>query len=637
MEKLALQPIIPFSWFVVFLIIFAGCGAFAIWSMLDSRRKLVLLQKLYIALCLGMAAWCMAMIGLYFTQPSNSFMLYFWDSFSYLGVTTLPVLVLFIDITFVRGINELPRLWNILWVLPLLTNILVWTNPLHHLHYKVFSIYRDTLVFGPNLIFHGVFSYLCTIYGTILLIIFYLKNKENIFRSQSLLLIVGNSVPVMVSIIATTGIMEFPIYATPLSFAVTGVCTFFAISKYKIINLQPVATQLILDNISDSYFVINMDGVLLGENEPFSKNLKDIYGIGERLALDSYIRETGDKNVALLYNLINAVQSSKESKAVITFEQDILSERDGESQKLYYFVEVNPIITKDNLLGYVIIFKDFTQVKKSMQQLQENQTRMMEQERLASIGQMVGGLAHNLKTPIMSIAGCSTAIETLVREVEESVEDPSVTTEDYHQICGEMSDWISKIKESCGYMSDIISIIKGQAANAGAADTSVFTLQDLISRSTMLMRHELLYNRCEIVAEYGEERQYALTGDINNLIQVLNNLISNAIDAMGTKGGGKIEIGIEESPTHVSLYVKDSGPGINPNVKRKLFSEMTTTKGVKGTGIGLFISNAVVRGKFGGNMWANDNPEGGAIFGFSIPIELVKIQDFSTGEDSHEN
>ena len=128
-----------------------------------------------------------------------------------------------------------------------------------------------------------------------------------------------------------------------------------------------------------------------------------------------------------------------------------------------------------------------------------------------------------------------------------------------------------------------------------------------------------------------------LPGDINNLIQVLNNLISNAIDANSMTGGGKIEIGIEENQEYLDIYVKDSGPGINPNVKRKLFNEMTTTKGVKGTGIGLFISNAVVRGKFGGNMWARDNPEGGAIFGLSIPIELVKITKFDISEELDEN
>jgi two-component system, NtrC family, sensor histidine kinase HupT/HoxJ len=629
--------IIPFTWFIVFLIIFLSCWIFIIWSILESRRKLVLLQQLYVGLCLGMAAWCMSMIGLYFTSVGDRFMQYFWDSFSYLGVTTLPVFVLAIAITFVRGINEIPKLWYLLFALPVLTNILVWTNPLHHLHYRVFSIFRDTLVFGPNLIFHGIFSYICIIYATFLLVQFYIRQKDNIFRSQCLLLIAGNSVPLIVSILATVGIFDFPIYATPLSFAVSGVCTFFAISKYKIINLQPVATQMILDNISDSYVVINIDGVVLSENERFTTNLKKVYGIRERVNLDGYLSEMGDKNVALLYNLINAVQSSKDSKTVITYEQDVIVERENESQKLYYFVEVNPLFSKENLLGYVIIFKDFTPVKKSMQQLQENQTRMMEQERLASIGQMVGGLAHNLKTPIMSIAGCSTAIDTLVREIEESVDNTTVTVEDYHQICGEMYDWLSKIKESCGYMSDIITIIKGQAANAGAAEHAAFTIQDLITRSTMLMRHELLYNRCEIVSAYDSKTQYTLTGDINNLIQVLNNLISNAIDATSLKGGGKIEIGIDEKQDYLDIYVKDSGPGINPNVKRKLFNEMTTTKGVKGTGIGLFISNAVVRGKFGGNMWAKDNPEGGAIFGLSIPIELVKITKFDISEDPDEN
>ena len=103
--------IIPFAWFLVFLLIFISCCGFIIWSILESRRKLVLLQKLYIALCLAMALWCMAMMGLYFTEMDDGLMQYFWDSFSYLGATTLPVLVLFIAITFVRGINETQKSW----------------------------------------------------------------------------------------------------------------------------------------------------------------------------------------------------------------------------------------------------------------------------------------------------------------------------------------------------------------------------------------------------------------------------------------------------------------------------------------------------------------------------------------------
>ena len=59
---------------------------------------------------------------------------------------------------------------------------------------------------------------------------------------------------------------------------------------------------------------------------------------------------------------------------------------------------------------------------------------------------------------------------------------------------------------------------------------------------------------------------------------------------------------------------------------------MVTNKGAMGTGLGLYISNAVVRGKFGGNMWMKDNPSGGAVFGVSIPMERVTVTDIQKTE-----
>lgn len=71
----------------------------------------------------------------------------------------------------------------------------------------------------------------------------------------------------------------------------------------------------------------------------------------------------------------------------------------------------------------------------------------MEKERLASLGQMVGGIAHNLKTPIMSIAGAATAMENLVNECQLSRNNLQVTKEDYDEIYKEMIDWIVRTKE----------------------------------------------------------------------------------------------------------------------------------------------------------------------------------------------
>ena len=271
-------------------------------------------------------------------------------------------------------------------------------------------------------------------------------------------------------------------------------------------------------------------------------------------------------------------------------------------------------------------------MKKSMKQLQDGQTRMMEQERLAFLGQMMGGLAHNLKTPIMSISGCVSAIEVLVQECRESLGDEDITEDDYREIYFEIDDWLLKTRDSCTYMSDIITAIKGQAANASTSLKAEFTVDELIKRSALLMRHELLSSGCQLVIEYDPESRIIVTGDINSLIQVLNNLITNAIDAQRNTESDKVYIGLRQDETHLSIYVRDRGKGVEPRVRERLFREMITSKGTKGTGLGLYISNAIIRGKFGGYMWLEDNPEGGSIFGFSIPLESVNIVKAVNGE-----
>ena len=60
-------------------------------------------------------------------------------------------------------------------------------------------------------------------------------------------------------------------------------------------------------------------------------------------------------------------------------------------------------------------------------------------------------------------------------------------------------------------------------------------------------------------------------------------------------------------------------------MKQRLFREMVTSKGTQGTGLGLYISQAVVHGNFGGTLWHEDNPEGGSIFGMSIPIDRIVL------------
>ena len=196
-----------------------------------------------------------------------------------------------------------------------------------------------------------------------------------------------------------------------------------------------------------------------------------------------------------------------------------------------------------------------------------------------------------------------------------------MTADDYREIYGEMEEWFEKVRESSSYMSDIITAIKGQAASVSTSDEVTFTTEELIKRSMLLMRHELMSSGCSVATEIEDGRIYVIRGDINNLVQVLGNLVTNAIFAQKQVGGGAITLGLEQEGRQVKIYVKDTGLGISPTIRGRLFKEMVTSKGVQGSGLGLYISNAVVHGKFNGAMWCEDNPGGGAVFGMTIPLD----------------
>ena len=602
----------------IFILSLAMIAMFIHWSF-HSPKQRYLLNRLYVWMLLAYSVWALCMLGMWITPSERVDILQFLDALTYIGIT-IPGFYLMIALVFVRGLERLPKWYLLFLTVPLFSVLVCLTNDWHRLQYQHFSVLRKDIVFGPYVFVTGLHSYICLCVACVLLFRFMRENPHRLYIKQCLMLIAGGVVPLAVSLAATFSSWNAPITATPLGFLVSIICNGIAIYRFNLLDITPVATQHVLDWISDCYLILNEKGLVISYNKPFSAVFASRYGITENRYLRDCVKEEDVSKKTAIYNIITAVDACRDAQTTISYEQAATINRNGIIQKNYYVTDVSQLVVNKRPVGFVVIFKDITQLKKSMKQLQDSQTRMMEQERFAFLGQMISGLAHNLKTPIMSISGCVSAADNLVDECLESLDTPSVTPDDYREIFGEMRDWFQKIQESSAYMSDIITAIKGQATSVGPFNESFFTLDELIKRTTLLMRHELVIGGCTLVAEYKNSQAITLHGDINNLVQVLGNLVSNAIYAQKQVGGGCITVGLEQEEEQVKIYVKDTGPGIPSSVRHRLFREMTTSKGAQGSGLGLYISNAVVHGKFGGTMWCEDNPGGGAIFGMTIPL-----------------
>lgn len=163
--------------------------------------------------------------------------------------------------------------------------------------------------------------------------------------------------------------------------------------------------------------------------------------------------------------------------------------------------------------------------------INNTKTRMIEQERLATLGQMIGGIAHNLKTPIFSISGANMALSELTNELSKSIDDERVDKNDYREIAKEMKEWNKKIDTYLEYMSDIITAVKGQTTVFANDLKEYIVISDIFKTIKVLIEHEMQKEMIEFEIKNYTENNINILGNSNILIQIIMNLIQNSIDS----------------------------------------------------------------------------------------------------------
>lgn len=535
-----------------------------------------------------------------------------FEKFIYIGTCFLPVAIFFTGLIFAKTKITFKKKYLLFFIVPALSLIVLWTNDYHHLFYKIYSyLYLSDCKVGPYMIIHNIYSYTLLFLGVIQMVNVASKNS-GFFSKQTLLIVVGISIPLITNILGTLKIISMTVYITPISFAFT--MLFFALSifKFKFLGVAPVALQTIVNRISDSYLVLNENLLITDFNSTFLKTFNlSASDIREKNILEFLsTHKQYDMNLPKLENSLNRVKHSSET---IVFEQHF------KKINKYFTVEINNILVKGNSLGILMLFKDITQHKLDMQALKDNQDILIERERLASLGQLIGGIAHNLKSPIMSISGAIEGLIDLIKEYEESIVDKDVTIDDHFAIANDMKDWISKIKSYLEYMSDIITAVKGQAVALSENTVDSFTVEELTKRVDILMKHELKKALITLNLDLKVPTSLMIHGNINGLVQVINNMISNAIQAYKGKEGQTIDLIITQEKNDVIVSVRDYAGGLPKEVQEKLFKELITTKGKDGTGIGLFMSYSNIRAHFNGDITYSTEEGKGTIFNIILP------------------
>ena len=258
-------------------------------------------------------------------------------------------------------------------------------------------------------------------------------------------------------------------------------------------------------------------------------------------------------------------------------------------------VSTSPVANQAADVAAIAVVEDITEQKALESQL-------MQSEKLASVGTLVSGVAHELNNPLTSIAGLS---EFLLEQGREN--DPS---REHLRVINDQAERASRI------VRNLLSFARKSPAERVPVD-----LGEVARGTTQLMSYEM--RRAGINVETAIDAQLPpVLGNRDELQQVVLNLLTNAAYALGTlpdKSPRNIEVRVGAEAGRVVLRISDSGPGIPADALAQLFDPFFTTKPPgEGTGLGLFLSFGIAE-THGGTLSADSSP-GGATFALSLPI-----------------
>ena len=348
---------------------------------------------------------------------------------------------------------------------------------------------------------------------------------------------------------------------------------------------EPLNLRVFEANFRNRFRVVTCDSGL--------KALELLQSLGEVAILVSDQRMPGMSGVELLEKARE--QSPDTQRMLITAYSDMQAVMDAvnRGQVSRYFVK--PWIKEDLLAA----LDDAMRIYTLQTQLRETETRLLRSERLAAIGQVSAGIAHELMNPVsymsQNIAALRGELEVLSGFVRSKV---SVTPDDaLVRALEDLPQILDDIETGAKHIRQVALGIRNQARGDDAERSS--DLADVAGFAVKLARAEVR-QKAKLVAK-GESVR--VMGGPVKLCQVLLNLIVNAAQAMeGAQRPGLVELRWFKEGDRIRVDVSDNGMGIPPQLHQKVFEPLFTTKPIGiGTGLGLAICRDLVQG-FGGDI-----------------------------------
>jgi len=310
------------------------------------------------------------------------------------------------------------------------------------------------------------------------------------------------------------------------------------------------------------------------------------------------------------YDLNNKIDENRE-----LYEQSLKHEREIKDN------EINAALMEKELEEAREKQKMMDELERTNTELKNTQSQLVQSEKMASLGTLVAGVAHEINTPIGAISSMHDtsvrAFDKLKKRMDKILDEKTRQNQELLKPVQIIDDANRVISTGSERVAEIVRRLRS-FARLDEAELQEADIHEGLEDTLMLVYHELK-QRIEIVKDFAEIP--LINCFPRQLNQVFLNVLMNASQAI--KGKGTITISTKRLNGTIHISITDTGTGIDEKNLNRIFDPGFTTKGVGvGTGLGLSICYKIIEAHKG-KIWATNNPNGGATFTIEIPIDLA--------------
>jgi PAS domain S-box-containing protein len=560
---------------VILLLVCSGLLSLVVAALVWRRRPAVGAGPLALA-ALASAFWSLANAAEIASTRLNDKL--FWANLEYLGITAIPVLWFTLAVRYASlGRRPTRAQLALLFVIPIITNVLVWTNDHHELIRQNIRLDFDgpypivAKTYGPWLWVHVTYVYSLLVAGVALFFRLALR-APRMYRGQATSLLVAALLPWMSNAVYLLGQSAWlRLDPTPIAFTLSSIAAAWGLFRYGLFDVVPAARDAVFTSMGDGVIVVDAQGRVVDVNPAALRIMERT----EQQAIGRPIREV----LVDRPDLVGRFRDVNESRAEI--------EVGPAGDQMVYDLSISPLHDgQGRVAGRVFTLRDVTRRKQLEEQLRRSQ-------KMEAIGVLAGGIAHHFNNLLTVVNGYS---EFVLRAMEPS----SPLREDVEAILRagtHAAELTRRLLVFSRFRKPYVSVMDLNEALRAMGDA----LRDQLGAGVTL--------RISLSPDAG-----SVEADPALIEQIVLSLVTNACDAM--PDGGTLVIGTRRvsacdlghlndmaatSDAYTMLWVNDNGTGMTPEVQSHLFEPFFTTKEVgEGTGLGLATVYGIVEELHGG-------------------------------------